>query len=367
MGELILAYIEKRETKDGTISYRVQVRMKGYPTQTATFNRITDAKKWAAQTEVAIREGRHFKTVEAKKHTVADLIDRYIKYVIPTKGSQASNQKAQLLWWRDRLGEYSLSLITPALIAEMRDELLLESTHQSARRSPSTVNRYLAAISHAFTVAMNEWGWVDENPLRKVTKPSEAEARVRFLSEDEQDRLLAACKKSRQKVLYPVVCLALATGMRHAEIFNLFWEHPTFPPEGGAWGIVDLARKRLVLYRTKNGSQRVLGITKTTEAAISLLNRTEGSPRLFPGKNADEALNTREAWTNALARAKIEDFRFHDLRHSSASYLVMDGASLAELAEILGHKTLQMVKRYAHLSDSHVAGVLEKMNKRFIG
>ena len=130
---IALAYIEKRETKDGVISYRVQVRMKGYPTQTATFNRITDAKKWAAQTEVAIREERYFKTVEAKKHTLSDLIARYIRSVIPTKGSQAANQQAQLLWWRDQIGEYALPLVTPALIAEMRGLLLEEPTHQSAR------------------------------------------------------------------------------------------------------------------------------------------------------------------------------------------------------------------------------------------
>ena len=82
---------------------------------------------------MAIREGRYFKTVEAKKHTLSDLIARYIRSVIPTKGSQAANQQAQLLWWRDQIGEYALPLVTPALIAEMRGLLLEEPTHQSAR------------------------------------------------------------------------------------------------------------------------------------------------------------------------------------------------------------------------------------------
>ena len=361
MGELLLAYIEKRESKDGFISYRVQVRMKGYPTQTATFNRITDAKKWAAQTEVAIREGRHFKTIEAKKHTAADLIDRYIRSVIPTKGSQASNQQAQLQWWRDQIGEYALSLVTPSLIAEMRDLLLEEPTHQSTRRSPSTVNRYLAVLSHAFTVAMKEWGWVDENPVKKVTKPSEADGRVRFLSDDERGRLFAACKQSRQKSLYPVVLLAISTGMRQGEILNLFWELPALPPETGAWGVVELDRKRVVLHRTKNGSRRVLPLSVGAMEAIKSLPHV--GERLFPAKDPKEPLDIRESFTSALRTAEIADFRFHDLRHSAASYLAMSGASMAEIAEILGHKTLQMVKRYSHLSDSHVAGVLERMNE----
>ena len=110
-----MSTIERRVTEDGTITFRAKVRLKGHPAQSASFNRITDAKKWAAQTEVAIREGRYFKTVEAKKHTLSDLIDRYIRSVIPTKGSQASNQQAQLMWWQDQIGEYALPLVTPAL------------------------------------------------------------------------------------------------------------------------------------------------------------------------------------------------------------------------------------------------------------
>ena len=191
-----MAVIDKRETSDGTVTFRVRVRLKGYPVQTASFDGITDAKKWATQTEAAIREGRHFKTVESKKHTVADLIDRYIKHVLPTKGSQAENQRAQLLWWRGQIGGYALSLVTPALIAEQRDVLASGSTKQSATRSPSTVNRYLAALSHAFTLAVKEWGWMDENPLRKVSKPSEAAGRTRYLDNKERARLFDSCRQS---------------------------------------------------------------------------------------------------------------------------------------------------------------------------
>ena len=117
-----MAFIEKRIAKDGSGSYRAQVRLKGYPSQTANFDRKTDAKQWAADRESALRQGRLFKT--AKKHLVSDLIDSYIKHVIPNKGSQASHQQTPLRWWRDAIGAYAIDAVTPTLLAECRDTLM---------------------------------------------------------------------------------------------------------------------------------------------------------------------------------------------------------------------------------------------------
>ena len=118
-----MANIEKRVSQTGIISYRVLIRLKGYPAQSATFKRITDAKRWEQQTEAAIKEGRHFKTTEGKKHTLAELIDRYSKDVLPTKPKQAGHQQQQLEWWKSKLGDYALADITTALIVQYRDEL----------------------------------------------------------------------------------------------------------------------------------------------------------------------------------------------------------------------------------------------------
>jgi hypothetical protein len=105
-----MASIEKRMTDTGTNSYRVKVRLKGYPPQTATFDRLTDAKKWAASTESAIREGRHFKTAEAKKHTLADLVERYIKDVLSGKAEKLrNNQTSQLNWFKTEIGAYTVN------------------------------------------------------------------------------------------------------------------------------------------------------------------------------------------------------------------------------------------------------------------
>ena len=167
-----MANVEKRTTKDGQVTYRVKVRLKGYPTQSATFERLTDARKWAQQTEAAIREGRHFKTSEAKKHTLREAIDRYLQFVMPSKPKSERCQGGQLAWWKDNLGDYSLADTSPSLIAQCRDKLsegdMVDG--KSVPRSAATVNRYLAILSHVFTTAMKEWGWVEDNPLVKSQK-----------------------------------------------------------------------------------------------------------------------------------------------------------------------------------------------------
>ncbi len=353
-----MANIRKRQTADGKPYYTAQIRLKGYPPQTETFNRITDAKKWAQTTESAIREGRHFKTAEAKKHTLADLVDRYIKNVIPKKPKKARDKEQQLSWWKEKLGYLSLADVTPALIVQCRDELSNGITYRGTQRTPATVVQYMTALSHAFTIAINEWQWLEDSPMRKVKNPTPSSGRVRFLDDDERTRLLKACKESSNEWLYPCVILALSSGMRKAELFNLKWQD------------VNLKDGFLILPKTKNGERRRVPLAGL---ALELLRehakiRRLDTPLIFPGnKDPLKPIDLKRPWLDALKRAEINDFHWHDLRHCTASYLAMDGASLAEIAEVLGHKTLSMVKRYAHLSDSHVSNVVASMNQKIFG
>jgi len=354
-----MASIERRTSKEGTNSYRVKVRLKGYPVQTASFERLTDARKWSQHTEAAIREGRHFKTSEAKRHTLAELIDRYIRDILPQNHKKARDCLLHLVWWKDAIGSHTLADVTPALIAECRDKLAGAITVRGKLRAPATVLRYMAALSHAFTIAVKEWGWIDDTPMRKVNKPSLPRGRVRFLSGDERIRLLKSCKESSNSYLYPVVVLALSTGMRKSEIMGLTWEN------------VDLNRGRAILHETKNNERRGVAITSHALELLKGLNKVRriDSNFLFPskGNRSRKSLDLRTPWETTLKNADIQDFRFHDLRHSAASYLAMNGASLAEIAEVLGHKTLQMVKRYAHFSEGHTARVVESMNNKIFG
>jgi len=372
-----MASIRKRTNNDGSTSYRVDVRLKGFPPQRATFSRLTDARSWGKNTESAIKENRYFKTAEAQKHTLGDLIDRYIRDVLPAKPSNGSAQKQQLEWFKDEIGAYTLADVTPVKIVECRDKLLLSISPKTKKPlAPASVVRYMAALSHAFTIAVNEWGWLDDSPMRKVKKPALPRGRIRFLSDDETDsngetidgertRLLKACQTSDNTYLYTVVVLALSTGMRQGEIMELAWDN------------VDLHRGRITLYETKNGEIRVVPLVGK---ALDLLKehskvRNLKTSLLFPGKPIRHGegkvtykpMDLRAPWLTAMEKADIDDFRFHDLRHSAASYLAMNGASLAEIAEVLGHKTLQMVKRYAHLSEAHTAGIVASMNDRIFG
>lgn len=344
-----MASIEKRITQDGKTSYRVKVRLKGYPTQTATFHRLTDAKKWIQDTESAIREGRHFKTAKAKKHTFNDLVTRYCKEILPQYSDrERQERKAKLEWWNKGLGYLLLADVTPSAITEYRNSL---------NRSNATKNRYLAALSHLFTVAVQEWEWLEDNPTRKIKKPKEPRGRVRFLDDNERSRLLQACKESSNDLLYLTVILALSTGMRQGELMGLKWQD------------VNLKDGYLILHETKNDERRRVPLAGH---ALELLNKHAKVRRLdtdllFPGKNINKPIDLRKPWETALKHAEINDFKWHDLRHCTASYLAMNGASLAEIAEVLGHKTLQMVKRYSHLSDNHVSNVVASMNSKIFG
>ncbi len=352
-----MATIEKRTTNSAT-SYRAKVRLKGYPTQSATFARLTDAKKWVQDTESAIREGRHFKTSESKKHTVKDLVERYIKEILPQKPKSTIDQKTQLGWWKSGMGSFSLADVTPALIAEYRSKLALEkSERKGAKRSNATVNRYCSVLSHAFTIAVKEWGWMQENPMMKIKKLKEPRGRVRFLNDEERERLLEACQESSSPLLYILVVLGISTGARKMEIRSLEWKD------------VDLNRGMIILHDTKNGERRSLplvGIAKDLMKAL-YKNRNENTNLVFPAKNLQNPIDIRTPFETALEKAEIEDFRWHDLRHSCASYLAMNGATSAEIAGVLGHKTLSMVKRYSHISDAHTAGVVERMNNKIFG
>jgi integrase len=129
------------------------------------------------------------------------------------------------------------------------------------------------------------------------------------------------------------------------------------------WPQVDIGRALMILYETKNGEPRSVPLTRPAIDVIRAHAKVVrfDTPLVFPRRDGRRPVDVRYAWHQALRQAEIEDFRFHDLRHSAASYLAMNGASLVEIADVLGHKTLAMVQRYTHLSEGHTRGVLDRM------
>ncbi len=197
-----MASIKQRKTKDGKTRYYVQVRLQGQD-QCASFERLTDAKEWIQDTESNIRSGRHFRTAEAKKHTLGQMIDRYMENVLPLKEKCLKRQGAQLLWWKEQIGNKLLADITPSLIGELRDKLLKETTVRKKLRAPATVVRYMAALSHALSICVKEWGWLDDSPMRKSTKTSRAKGACALSFNGRKDQLAQSVQGKFEQIPVP--------------------------------------------------------------------------------------------------------------------------------------------------------------------
>ena len=353
-----MAQIRERTRKNGKKSFLVRIRMRGKPEATASFNRLTDARIWAQQTETGMRDGRYIKTAESQKHTVSDLVERYIRDVLPRKVKVGRFYAIQLEWWKRQIGDVLLSELTPVLISEHRELLSQTETIRKTKKSNATVNRYLAALSTAISTAINEWGWMEDNILRKVSKLKEPRGRVRYFSDEERERFLLACKESHNSDLYNAVILALSTGGRKIEIWGLSWKD------------VDLKNGFITFEETKNDEPRSVPLQGH---ALELMLERSKVPRIdtdlvFPSRvDQQKHFDFRRPFQMALKTAQIEDFRWHDLRHCAASYLVMAGVDMRTVAEILGHKTLQMTQRYTHLSPEHLKDAVAKMNHKIFG
>jgi len=344
-----VATIRKRDGPKG-IRYNAIVRREGQSCS-ATFRTKSEALKWAGVIEAEITQGKHLPNPESKRRTVRDLLERYKRTEIPRKRDQR-NATRYANFWVDRIGNLKLARLSRARIVEIRDELAED-------RSAATVNRYTALLSHACTMAEREWEWMDSNPLRKVGRLTEPQGRVRYLSDDERDRLLRTAKVSPHPHLYAIVLLALTSGARKGEILGLHWKD------------VDLASQRAVLHDTKNRERRTLTLVSQVVVELKKLQKVRriDTDLIFthPTTGKPNPFYFDKAWREARQKAKLQDFRFHDLRHSCASYLAMNGATTPEIAAVLGHKTLAMVKRYSHLSEEHVKGVVERTAKKVLG
>lgn len=348
-----MATIRKRKTKDGKTRYQAIIRLQE-GTDSKAFSNKTAAKKWANRVENEIRQGTYIKQQESSKHTVSDLIDRYMADHKFLEKKDRRNQERHLEFWKERIGDKRLSDVSRALIIEVRDEIAAVETNRGGLRAPATVNRFVAVIRQVFSKGI-EWEWCESNPCKGITSMTEPKGRDRYLSDTEREALLTA-SQGLDPTLHCIVVIALSTGARRGEILGLEWSDIHWK-EGFA-----------VLRDTKNSEHRAMPLVGKAMELLKVhreTNRQLTDKLVFPHPgDRDRPWNFESVWRKAMKQAEIEDFRFHDLRHSAASYLAMDGASLAEIAEILGHKTLQMVKRYSHLSNDHVSNVVAKMNDK---
>jgi integrase len=261
--------------------------------------------------------------------TLAELLTRYRDQVTPTKRSAHTEKHRINAILRRDICHRTLAKLTTSDVALYRDSRL-----QTV--SPSTIIRELNTLSHAIEIARREWGlWLPRNPVKMVRRPSAPPGRKRRLKDDEEQRLLDACDRGRNRYLKPLVILAIETGMRRGELVGLEWKH------------VDLERRVAYLPLTKNGESRDVPLsTRATQTLRELAAHPKRDPkRVFPVTGGA----IRLAWEHLRVRAGTDDIHFHDLRHEAVSRLFEKGLNIAEVSAISGHKELRMLQRYTHL------------------
>lgn len=314
-------------------NYQVQIRRAGMPPITRTFPTKKLALAFAAKVEGDSALARALGKAPAYIPDFRQLSDMYEKQYT---GRDASNL-GRLRWWRDRLGDIPVTKIDEFAI----DDALMEL--QAKGLTGSTLNRYKATASATFNYFIQHPDFKRAgftNPVLKesVTRFKENPSKDRFLSKDEQHKLLQSCRESNWDKLYLLVLMALTTGARRGELLGLTWSD------------IDLKSRVASLTETKNGKPRLLPITGTVVNEL-LVHRKVGSGLIFEGTvSPDKPYEIKKPWAKALSAAGIEHCRFHDLRHTAASNLVRAGRSLFEVGTLLGHSSANMTARYSHLA-----------------
>jgi integrase len=352
--------IDVRISSKNVLTFRARFRRKGYPDLIKTFPDEKLAKQWLAEQERNALLGIYFPQVRGSEHTLSEAIDRYKAEELPRKPKNARNVERHLEWFRCDMGDYALSAIRPSLINEKRIALEKGLTRRGEKRSPTTVRHYLISLSHLFTIAVRDWEWLHENPMEKVTKPKPTPGRQRYLTKDEKIVLLTEAKNSRCPVLYPIIVLALSTGMRRGEILKLKIED------------VCINDRTIKLKTSKNKEPRLVSLVGHAHQIIASILETKSNedPQnlIFASPRSPlKPYDIETAWKATLKRAGIKDYRFHDNRHSHASVLAEMGKSLLEIGDSIGHMTTQSTKRYSHLTQQHKEKMAEEADQKLFG
>ncbi|MDB2613613.1 site-specific integrase [Chlamydiales bacterium] len=337
--------IRTRKHKSKPDTYQVIIRDNdGHPPSYDTFPSKREAKDWEVKEKARRRMETYFPEKANKKRTLGELIDKYITDVLPSKPKNAKDTKRHLIWWKAKLGGQSARIITADIIEKYSRELSEGYTYRGTKRNPATVNRYLASLSVVFTYGFKVCRWLSENPMHQVCKLKESRGRTRFLSLDEFESLMISCEKSRNPYLKTIVVLALSTGMRRGEILGLDWED------------IDFEQALVYIKDPKNGRPRYACLELEALGPLHdlFLGRNPSIPFVFPSKKRFGKICIRKAFDEALKRAVIKGFRFHDLRHTFATYARMDGASIFELMIAMGHSTPDTTQKYSHPEESQI-------------
>jgi len=333
-----MASIQKFKRSKGIV-YRVLIRKTGLKPISKTFT----SKKLAIQFAESINSNREFyeayRSQNKRDIQLSLLINEYLSNEY--KGKDHVEHSRKLRVWITSLSDIPTKEINANNIKKGLDAL-------PSHLSNASINRHKAAISGLLTYAYKK-GYIKSNPARLIPSLPENNERTRFLSEAERARLFSSCRASHWDKLYLIVLLAITTGARKGELTKLRWND------------IDFERRTAYVSTTKNGQPKVLPLTDSVIRELQLFD-TNDSSLIFESKVKENvAYCFTKPWKKSLEDAEIKDFRFHDLRHSCASYLAQSGASLLEIADVLGHKQISVTKRYAHLCIEHKSCLINRV------
>src|SRR5438552_13651660 len=272
-----------------------------------------------------------------------DFAQMYLERAGPLLKSIRTERNRVLAWARE-FGSRPLGQITRTEIEAWRRERM-------SKCRPATINRDLSRLRHMLNIAV-EWELLEESPMKGMKFLRENNARARYLSLEECQRLIASCFAPHIRAL---VSVALHSGMRLGEILNLHWRD------------LDFASGFILVRDSKNGESRHVPMDATLFALFRAYPHRLGTDLVFSSPAGGHIVDVRTGFLNSCKRAGLIDLHFHDLRHTFASQFVMSGGDLYILKEILGHKSITMTQRYAHLSPTYKSKAIDRMNTLWAG
>jgi integrase len=327
------------------------------PTET-TDKKLAEKIYHKVMTQIA--EGKWFEKPASADKTLGDLLDKYLcEHSTPNKSANTvKNDTAMVEEMKSFFGNTLLRDVTPRLVSSYK------TTCREKGLAPATINHRRTLLRHAFNLAKREWQWCTENPVERVSREKVKNERDRWLTLEEEKKLLECCvlhptrKENKTDSVYwlqEIVLFALNTGMRQDEILSLEW------PDA------DLFRKTILVVKSKNGEKRTIPMNQRVFELLKAKARANQSDNkvVFASEAGTKILrrNLMRAFYNARDRAKIANFKFHDLRHTFATRLAQSGIDLYMISKLIGHKDIKMTQRYSHHCPDSLRNGVEVLDK----
>jgi len=351
-----------RMSAAGDKLWYVRLWHQGQERRFGSFTTKTKAREFYEKAKMEQKEGRFFP--ERYQHGGYDLVADFLQ-AHSSRRAHRRDQPSEVqfqAWWTKYFTDKRLNAITPEALDQARKQLLTQGSNPSADPprpcSPQRVNRYLAWIRHALNVAIRD-GKLTSNPVRKLSMYREPSGSTRYLTMEEEQALCTAIGPHYASW----VRLAILTGLRRSEQFNL------------RWADVDLVHGLLTLQRTKAGmvqhvplnaeAKHLLERLHAVAEAEAIASPARRSPWIFPSENPARPIDARNfyrRYLKAVKAAKFEGATWHTLRHTFASRLAMSGTTEYDIASCLRHAGTGLVRRYAHLSPTHLRSVVERVS-----